>query len=64
MEDEEDEEWGDWDEGEWKEDGGDEGVWELETEEELTLSEPELCWQRWVELGKVPCPPRFFPSFC
>lgn len=40
------EEGGDEDEGELKEEGGEEGVWELETEGELTLSEPELCWQR------------------
>lgn len=33
---------GDEDEGESDDDGGD-GVWELETEGELTLSERELC---------------------
>lgn len=41
MEDEGEEEGGEEDDGELEEKGGD-GVWELETEGELTLSEAEL----------------------
>lgn len=60
------------DEGESEEEGG-EGVWELETEGELTLSQPELClqwrglcwvveeawvgWGRWEEREKDLWPP-------
>ncbi len=46
MEEEGDKEGGEEDEGESEEESS-EGVLELETEGEPTLSETELCWQRW-----------------